>query len=38
MRGLFMLCRNCDRLAKESATRVWLVDHFACRCMFLPVL
>lgn len=37
MRKLFFLCNNCNRLAQDSATRVYLVDHMACRCLFLPV-
>jgi hypothetical protein len=35
--GVLMLCRNCNRLAQESATRVWIVDILACRCIILPI-
>lgn len=36
MCALFFLCNTCNRLAHESATNVWLVDHRACCCIFLP--
>ena len=36
-RELFMLCRNCNRLARESATNTYIVDIRACRCIFLEV-
>ena len=36
--AVFMLCRNCNRLATESATKVGIVDIMACRCIILQTL
>lgn len=37
-RELFMLCRNCNRLAHASCTNVWIVDIMQCRCVFLEAV